>query len=240
MTDARELIVSDHNMFVPANAEKAVILLHGFGANGDDMAGLIPDLQKYLPNTAFYCPSAPYQASEDTGSDFDFPADALMWFPVSDELKVMASGRIEEFESFYIKLKKKAAPAALLVNNFADKVKDWLHLQDKDLAFAGFSQGGELAVAAAFTRKEQIAAAVGFSATGAGFDLQNIRSRPPLLMIHGDEDRIIPYSVHKMVVDLLKADGVKMQQFIMKGYGHTINEEAIEKAGAFLKANLIR
>ena len=97
-----------------------------------------------------------------------------------------------------------------------------------------------MAIGASFSASSPIAAVVGFSPMTSYFYSGEIISRPPLLLIHGDKDEVIPYALYQMTLDLLQQNNVEYEDFVMKDCGHFINDEAIDVAISFLKKNLFK
>lgn len=223
------------NVFIPKVVKKAVFLLHGFGSCGEDMFGLVPIMAQKLPDTAFFCPNA----GEGLPQDIQTHEQAYQWFSLLDELNIVAAGKVEDFQELAYTIHEKAKPAYKGFSEYADSVKRQYGLTNKDIAFAGFSQGAEVAIGAAFSNDEPVAAVVGFSPMTCYFFSGAILSSSPLLLIHGDKDNVIPYSIYKMTLNLLKQNSIKYERFVMKDCGHFISDEAVLKAIDFLKCYLL-
>jgi len=233
---------AERNVFLPEVVEKAVILLHGFGSCGSDMFGLVPELAESLPNTAFFCPNAGEKLPSELhqrGSSYN-DEESYQWFPLLDELQIVSMGRVEDFQELAYTLQQKAQPAYRALKDYTAKIKASYNLSDTDIAFAGFSQGADIAIGAAFSQKSAVAAVVGFSPMTSYFYMGDIVSEPQFLLIYGDKDDVIPPSVYKMTLDVLRQNKIPYEKFVMKDCGHFINDDAIKVATAFLKKNLFR
>ncbi len=201
----------------PANggpARSLVILCHGYGADGNDLIGLAPYWQKLLPDTAFVSPNAPERcAMSPTG---------YQWFGIT---------RLDPEEMY-----RGVTSAAPVLNEFIDRELAALGLDETRLVLAGFSQGTMMSLQVGLRRATAPAAIVGFSGALAGPDkLQSeIRVRPPILMIHGDSDEMLPVSRMHEAVQALGLAGLNVQWHISRGTGHGIAPDGLALAGQFI------
>ncbi len=192
-----------------------VVLLHGWGANGDDLIGLAPYLAPALPGTLFISPNAP------------FPCEAnpmgLQWFSLSDrsEAQMLAGLRL----------------AASLVDAFLDDLLAEHGLASDRLALVGFSQGTMLALHVAPRRQSQLAAVVGFSgALLSGETLAaEIVTRPPMLLVHGESDPVVPAQATTTAAAALAALQVPVETVLRPRLQHSIDEVGLQKAQALLQ-----
>ena len=201
----------------PQKPESVVVFLHGYGADGADLLGLADPLAPHLPRTAFYAPNAP-ERCVNTPMGYQ-------WFPIP-----WMDGSSEE------QAKASAAQSFQDINAFLDKV-----LADEDipadrLALVGFSQGTMMALAVAPQRDPEIAGVVGFS--GRLIDPEKAveaRTKPPILLIHGDEDPVVPFDSMGIAGQALQNAGFTVYGHVMKGTGHGISPDGLSVALAFLK-----
>jgi len=196
-------------------AQQLVVLLHGWGANGDDLIGLAPYLARGLPNARFLSPNAP------------FPCEAnpmgLQWFSLSDrsESQMLAGLRL----------------AASLVDAFLDEQLAAHGLDDSRLALVGFSQGTMLALQVALRRKAPPAALVGFSGAllGAETLAAEIAARPPVLLVHGQADSVVPPQASQATANALQALAVPVELLLRPGLAHSIDEVGLQRGLALLR-----
>lgn len=204
--------------FEPASggaAKQLVVFLHGRGANGDDLIGLAPILAEAFPDAAFLSPDAPLRLE-------GFPS-GLQWFDSSRrDPEHMAAGV------------RAAAPA---IDAFLDHHLNRLGLADRDLALFGFSQGCRMALHVGLRRAQAPAAILGFSGSLAapGSLAAEITSRPPVLLVHGDADDIVPYASLAEAESALREVGVPVTAITRPGLGHGIDNEGLGHAMAQLK-----
>lgn len=201
----------------PASGGKAkhlVILLHGYGADGNDLIGLAPVLAQALPDTHFISPNAP--------NPCEMAPYGRQWFSLRDwSPKSMLRGAHE------------AAPA---LNLFINLQLSRLSLTEDKLAFVGFSQGTMMALYAALRRPTACAGIVGFS--GSLIGEEGIESKPPVCLIHGDMDNVVPFGAMALAEAMLKHNGIAVETHARRGLGHGIDPEGLQAAERFLKAKL--
>ena len=150
-----------------------VVFLHGRGADGDDLIGLAPIFAKHFPDALFLSPHAPERCD-------DVPF-GLQWFSRVDWVpENIASGV------------RGAAPA---IDAFLDHHLAAQGLNDNNLVMFGFSQGCMMALHVGLRRKSTPAAVLGFSGRLAAAEslADEITARPPVLLVHGDADMVVPY-----------------------------------------------
>lgn len=202
-------------------ASSAVIFVHGYGANGADLLGLADPLAPHLPGTAFYAPDAPESCQ---GNPFGFQWFPIPWMDGSSEALARA-GQLQ---------------AADDLNAFIDKVLADEGLAPEALALVGFSQGTMMALDVVPRRPAPLGAVVGFS----GRLLQpealaaEAVSKPPVLLIHGDADPMVPVQSLPEAYEALTEAGFETYAHVCKGLGHSIDNEGLSLALGFLREKL--
>ncbi|MCA2010754.1 dienelactone hydrolase family protein [Cereibacter sphaeroides] len=201
-------------------AKSVVIFLHGYGANGADLLGLADPLAPHLPNTAFYAPDAPENCQ---GNPFGF-----QWFPIP-----WLDGSSEEAA------KSGAVQAQQDIDAYIEQVLADEGLDASALALVGFSQGTMMSLATAPRRAAPIAALVGFSGRLLEKDdMSWVVSKPPVLLIHGDADPMVPIQSLPEAADALTQAGFETYAHVCKGLGHSIDNEGLSLALGFLHDKL--
>ncbi len=207
--------------FGPASGEPAkqlVILLHGVGADGDDLIGLAPILSQVLPDTEFLAPNAPEPC--------DMAPFGYQWFSLQDR----SPDRIEAG----------VRAAAPLVDQFIDETCEARQISSDRVALLGFSQGCMMSLFVGLRRQSPVAAVVGYS--GALVAPQKLTheivSRPPVLLVHGEADPVVPFQALAAAQGGLEAAGVEVQTISRPGLGHGIDEEGIRHGAALLHRTL--
>ncbi len=204
----------------PEKADSVVIFLHGYGADGADLLGLADPLAPHLPGTAFYAPNAPEPCVNNPMGYQWFP---IPWMDGSTEEQAR-SGAAQSFDD---------------INAFIDKVLADEGLTPDRLALVGFSQGTMMALAVAPQREPELAGVVGFSGRLLEPD-QPIaaRTRPPVLLIHGDQDPVVPFDSMGIAGEALQRAGFTVYGHVMKGTGHGISPDGLSVALSLLQERL--
>ena len=203
----------------PASGGKAkqlVILCHGYGSDGNDLIGLAPHWQELLPDAAFVSPNAPERC--------EMSPMGYQWFGIGsfNENERLAGAR-------------RAAP---ILDAFIDEELERHGLTERELALVGFSQGTLMSLHVGLRRERPLAGIVGFSGALAGTDTleDEIAARPPVLLVHGDRDEMIPVAALHKAVGVLGAAGVPVQWHVSPGLGHSIDMMGLKLGGEFLAA----
>jgi phospholipase/carboxylesterase len=126
--------------------------------------------------------------------------------------------------------------AATLLDAFLDEALAARGLSDRDLALVGFSQGTMMALYVALRRPQPVAAVVGYSGALVGAEVlaDEIRSRPPVLLVHGDADPVVPYEELARAAAALKEAGVPVTTETRPGVPHSIDERGLALGGQFI------
>jgi phospholipase/carboxylesterase len=201
--------------------KSAVVFLHGYGADGDDLLGLAESLAPYLPDTLFLAPDGP---EECVTNPF-----GRQWFPIP---WLDGSAPAEAAQGF--------ARASEDLNAYLDTLLRAEGLSAAQLALFGFSQGSMMAFQVAPRRAEALAGVVAFSGRLLHADTLAAEaiSKPPMLVLHGNTDQIVPFNDMKLAADALVAAGFDTHTHVMKGTGHGISPDGLGTALAFLKDHL--
>ncbi len=193
-----------------APAAHLVVLVHGYGADGQDLIGLAQHWQSLLPAVAFAAPNAPTRVPGGAG---------YQWFPIS---------RIDPHE-----MRKGVEAAAPMLEDYLDAELARLGLPPERLALVGFSQGTMLSLHLGLRRKIKPAAIVGFSGLLAGTPPAD-GAIPPIFLTHGDSDTVIPPQAMFVAATQLGLAGAAVQWHLAPGMGHGIDPEGLAIAGQFL------
>ncbi len=192
-------------------ATHLVVLVHGYGADGNDLIGLAQHWQGLLPTVAFAAPNAPTRVPGAPG---------FQWFPIS---------RIDPHE-----MQKGVEVAGPVLEAYLDAELARLGIPPENLALAGFSQGTMLSLHVGLRRKVKPAAIVGFSGMLPAPPPQSDAPYPPILLTHGDSDQVIPPQALFMAAAQLGLSGALVQWHLARGMGHGIDPDGLALAGQFL------
>ena len=200
------------------NANKLVVFLHGYGADGKDLIDLAKPFGMALPNASFISPDAPHPCA--------MSPQGRQWFPIEE----VPMGAI------------KASLGLLdLIQNEAKK----LSLTFKDVILIGFSQGAMMSMQCLLINHEQLGAIIGYSGAlkeeniDAANDLilngKHKYSDTPVLLVHGEQDEVVPFQSLEKSKYLLNKIGFNVQTLSRQNLAHGIDPEGISKGMEFLK-----
>lgn len=201
-------------------AKQLVVFLHGYGANGDDLISLGREWQGVLPDAAFVSPNAPEGVP-------GYPS-GRQWFGLTFR------DPDERWRGV-----TKARP---VLDEFLDAELQKNNLPPSALALVGFSQGTMMALHTGL-RRSALAAIVGYSGvlvTPTNQDAlakvaEEIKVKPPVLLVHGDQDEVIPAQALLMSAQGLGGLGVAVEWHLSQGIGHGIDGAGLQLGGAFLQ-----
>lgn len=204
----------------PASGKKPtsiVVLIHGYGANGDDLLSLGNAWAELLPDTLFVAPHGPTVCEMNPAGN--------QWFDLRD----WDPGRI-------IKEVQNLTPA---FNQYLDNLLKANDLSNDKLALVGFSQGAMLAMHIGLHRP-QCAGVVAYSGGFLEDPKELIIARPPILLVHGDQDDVIGHSFSEQAEERFKSLGIPVNLSILTGLGHGIDPRGLAIGGKFLKDHLYK
>lgn len=196
-------------------ARSLCVLLHGFGADGSDLIGLADHWARALPHCRFLSPDAPEAC--------DMAPAGRQWFSLRDRAEpAMRAG---------------AERAAAMIDAFLDRALAAHKLGDGKLALAGFSQGTMMALHVALRRRRAPACVLGYSGRliDGGAAAREARSKPLIMLIHGDADDLVPVEALDEARTALGAAGAPTQWHVRRGLGHAIDPEGLAIGGRFLR-----
>jgi len=194
---------------------RLVILLHGLGADGNDLIGLQQYWARLVPDAEFVSPNAPFPC--------DMAPWGYQWFSVQDRSPESLLAGV-----------RAAAPS---LDAFIDEALEQRGLTESDAALVGFSQGTMMSLFVGLRRQRPLAGILGYSGRLIAPDLLagELRSRPPVLLVHGTDDPVVPFESLARAEAGLKAAGVPVETLACPGIEHSIDPEGLERGGRFLQ-----
>lgn len=203
-------------------ARSMVIFLHGYGADGADLLGLADPLAPHLPDTVFLAPDAPSACASN--------GFGRQWFgiPAFDGSSVVE--------------------AAIEMNRSADELNAFIDaqlaaegLRPEALVLLGFSQGAMMALHVAPRRATAVAGVVAISGRLLRPEVlrAEMKVKPPVLLVHGDEDPVVDFREMALAGDALVGAGVQVFGHVMHGTGHGIAPDGLQVALTFIKERLV-
>ena len=201
----------------PEKATSVVVLLHGYGADGADLLGLADPLSPHLPGTAFYAPDAPEPCANNPMG--------RQWFPVP-----WLDGSTQD------QARESMVRSVDDLNAFLDEVLAREGLGADRMVLVGFSQGTMMALHVAPRRAAQVAGVVGFSGRLLVPELLHEATvKPPILLVHGDQDQMVPFADMGLAGDALLGAGFTVYSHVMKNTGHGISPDGLGVALSFVR-----
>ncbi|UXS03951.1 alpha/beta hydrolase [Agrobacterium tumefaciens] len=195
-------------------ARNLVILLHGVGSNGANLAPLANLWNGLLPNTDFVSPDGPFAFGRGPGRQ---------WFSIEGVTEQNRPDRVQAARGDFDRVIGEIISEHGLADN------------PQRVALVGFSQGSIMALDVLASGRLPVAAVAAFS--GRLASPQPISPSPStrLTLIHGDEDHIMPVSESVKASDIFKAAGVETELHVLPGLGHSISQDGAVIAGKFLQ-----
>ena len=212
----------DTKIIKPENdiaVKNAVILLHGYGGDGNDISMLTLNWKRFLPNTIFLCPNGHEKCLINPSG--------YQWF---DLTKDDPSYILEESKKAEIRLKQ-----------FIEEVKKEYNLDNKKICLSGFSQGCMMSINLGLTSNDRFNCVVGFS--GKIIYQEDLRVRKKnstdILLIHGDSDEVVSSNYLLEAKDFFLRNNVNIETHLIKNCGHNIPIEASSIALNYIRKKFI-
>lgn len=197
---------------------RLVILLHGRGADGNDLLDLQRFWGQLVSEAEFISPNAPFPCDTAPGG--------YQWFSVQDRSpdSVLAGVRA-------------TAPS---LDAFIDEELQKRGLSESDTVLVGFSQGTMMALYVGLRRARPFAGIIGYSGrlVAAHLLAEELRSRPPVLLVHGTDDTRVPFPSMTEAETALRSAGVPVETLACVGTEHSIDQEGLLRGGRFLQQML--
>ena len=198
--------------------KNAVVLLHGYGGDGNDISMLTLNWKRFLKNTVFLCPNG-HEKCEINPTGFQ-------WFDLSKDNE-------ED-------ILKKSQEAENILKRFIEEVKNKYKITNNKIVLCGFSQGCMMSINTGVTTVDEFNCIVGFS--GKIININNlqkkIKNKTKIMLIHGDQDEIVSSSYLLEAKDFFERNKFDIQTNLIKNCGHHIPIEASSLALNFIKKNL--
>ena len=179
-----------------------IILLHGYGGDGNDIAQVTLNWKRFLPNTLFVCPNAPEKCL--------ISPSGYQWFDLS-----------KDNDEFILNESKKNE---IILKQFLNEVKEKFSLPNSKICLSGFSQGCMMSINVGLSSDEKYSGILGFS--GKIISKKDLSKRiihkPETLLIHGENDDIVPCVKSLEAKDFLERNKVSVELEIIKNCGHHI------------------
>ena len=216
------VLKSERRAPVSGEVRSIVVFVHGYGANGADLLGLADPLGEHLPDTLFVSPDAP--------ESIPGMPNGYQWFPIpwidgssEEEAERGLNSAVEDFNAFL---------DALMVDE---------DVLPEQVVLFGFSQGSMMSLHVAPRREDELAGVIAFSGRLLRPETlaDEVVVRPQILLVHGDQDDVVPPQSLQEAAEALQNAGWKdVFAHVMKGTGHGIAPDGLSVALAFLRDKL--
>jgi phospholipase/carboxylesterase len=195
-------------------AKQLVVFLHGYGADGNDLIGIGKQWQSLLPDAAFVSPHAPEACT--------MSPSGRQWFGLT----------FRDPNERWVGVNA-ARPS---LDEFLDAELKRLNLPESKMALVGFSQGTMMALHAGLRRKSAPAAIVGYSGMMAGVEHLQAEAtvKPPVILIHGDQDEVIPVQAMFQASQALGVADIPVEWHVSNGIGHGIDADGLMHGISFI------
>lgn len=199
------------------SAENLVILLHGWGASGDSFIEVGKAMSKFLPNSFFVAPNAPFER-EDGG---------YQWFSLEDRREPAILSGIER--------------AADILDSFIDMKLKSFGFSEKQLSLVGFSQGAMLALHTSLRHLRPCSSVVAYSGRLVAPSRLSgeLKSKPNICIIHSRDDVVVPFTAFEAAVEALTNNNIEIESHSLDGIGHTIDDKGIKLGAEFIKKHFL-
>ncbi len=211
------VLKAERRAAVSGETRSIVVFLHGYGADGNDLLGLADPLAEHLPDTVFYAPNAPERC---IGNPMGY-----QWFPIP-----WIDGSSEEEAEAGMDL------AVEDLNAYLDRVMVDEDVLPEQVIVVGFSQGTMMALHVLPRREDSVAGIVGISGRLLRPELlaDEVKCKPPVLLIHGDQDEVVPPISMPEAGDALQNAGFEVFGHVMEGTGHGIAPDGLGVTLSFI------
>lgn len=191
--------------------KRLMFLFHGIGVNGQNLIDIAGVLNRFIPDTHFIAPNAPYPYDMDMGNEYQ-------WFSRSNRSEQSALEGLKQVEP--------------IINEFIDYQLQKFNLSEENLAVLGFSQGTMVALHCLLRRPKPVSLILGFSGALIAPNLLDIelKSKPPVFLAHGEEDDMLPVDLMYKAEKALRSHNIKVEAHAYPNLAHSIGQEGFEQA----------
>nr|WP_248306472.1 phospholipase [Devosia oryzisoli] len=204
--------------------DAAVVLLHGYGSDGNDLISLAPLWQDLLPGAVFLAPNAPHPAQMTAGG--------FQWFSIDFEGDRLASRQ------------SGVTLARPILVEFLEDLWAQSGLTPERTILAGFSQGAMMALHTGLSlpADKTLMGVLGFSGAflpPEGFGETKL-ARPPVCLVHGDLDTVVSPQMSAEANVTLTEAGYSVSYHVSRGTGHGISPDGLQFASDFVARQLTK
>lgn len=196
--------------------KRLVVFVHGYGADGNDLISLAEPLKPHLPDTVYYAPDAPNRCKINPMGYEWFP---IPWIDGSSEEEARAG----------------METSAAMLDDWLTETMQAEGIDAANTMLVGFSQGTMMSLHIGPRREEQLAGIVGFSGRLLYPErLKEAKTKPPILLVHGDMDDVVPPQSLQEAAQALVEAGFEVYAHVSQGTGHGIAPDGLQVALSFM------
>ena len=213
---SKNISVSGNLINYDRNTKFLFVLLHGWGADGKDLEGLVPEFLKFFPSFSFFVPNAPFKCSANPMG--------FQWFEI-----VSSDFHVNEN-------RKSCIEAGNYIIDLLGSLSEELDIKFNAIFLSGFSQGGMVSLSAGIRSEKKIAGLISLSgALLDNFDDKSELNPPPCLIVHGSEDSIVLPEEAENAYSIINKFGNYCEKQIIQNLGHGINNVTINHITKFVE-----
>ena len=213
--------------------DKVFVYIHGYNGCIDDVDSSMRFLAEQLPNVMIVTPESDVISEKNSSKK--------QWFSFFDidplSIRRNKDSSYDDILSIYNLAGQSLYDNAVKINNYINRLQITYNIKDENLYIGGFSQGAMLALYTALIRENKVAGCVVNSGVvaSASFLTDKIKSKPLVLLTHGDADFVVSYKTHKYSQEWLQQEAFDVKNFVMPDVGHSLTIDTMLEVAKFIK-----
>ena len=214
--------IADHSVLIHQNSgasspQQLIVLLHGWGADGSDLIDLAPHLSARFPHAVICAPDGPEPCTANPMG--------RQWFDLGVDATQIDEGPSRAFPG---------------LQKLLQALMEQFHISASQLAVAGFSQGGMMALYSGVRMTEAPGAIISIAGAllAPNQMAQALTAKPPVLLVHGKDDQVVPFQAMDMAKIVLEANGISVETLACEGVGHGISDDGLNRLITFIADHL--
>jgi len=210
-----------------SDVKNIIIMLHGYGSNGEDLIQIAHAWKEYFPNTCFSAPNAPFKFYKFSGG--------FMWFEVYPN-GIVIDDAPEELKK---KVMKDFSLSCDLIKKHINHLCKEFSLSLKKVFLLGFSQGSMMSIEVGTSLDESVGGILSLSGRIYSKKFSKFyKNKIPILIVHGEDDKIIPVNHYYETCEVLEKNQYAVEKHLIKNMGHTIDINVMQISKSFIKRHL--
>ncbi|MGB1963883.1 MAG: alpha/beta hydrolase [Candidatus Puniceispirillales bacterium] len=214
--------IADHSVLIHQNngassPQQLIVLLHGWGADGSDLIDLAPHLSARFPHAVICAPDGPEPCTANPMG--------RQWFDLGVDATQIDEGPSRAFPG---------------LQKLLQALMEQFHISASQLAVAGFSQGGMMALYSGVRLTEAPGAIISIAGAllAPNQMAQALTAKPPVLLVHGKDDQVVPFQAMDMAKMVLESNGISVETLACEGVGHGISDDGLNRLITFIEDHL--